>query len=501
VVDNAVGWEDIQPLPVVDDDVTALLGRVDDLRDLWEETLSTASPDQVRQVRERTLRRHAVETGILDHLHGLSRRVTELLITEGITRQTAEREGEPSEEVLGLLLDQYEALEQLTRAAPGQDTLALDDVCALCRSFAPRPQASEGPEPGPGDPRERSEQRSARETDVRWRTRAAHARRRDGTPIAFAPPGQVRPALERLLRVEGRGTGTHPIVHAAWFHHQFLRVRPLADGNGRTVRALTAAVLLRARYAPLVVDRRQREEYLDALDTAHRGDLHPLILLFARSQEIALRSELVRPERLTGSDALDIARVCVQRMRSLKDSADSARNARVRTLAGLLQVRLFDHLDRMRKELHDAFTPIDHSTRIWIHRAGPPEERASWWKAQLVSTARQCDFWANLGEGSWWTQLEVTVLAQTLNYVVAVQRSGHGQTGVLVVTAFAELRVPVYGRDGVPPGHPVPLIASDPRSCITLLHTDAPDTCWPEVHDLVDRTLSAAMARFGAGLS
>jgi DNA-binding transcriptional ArsR family regulator/prophage maintenance system killer protein len=505
MVDDAIPWTDIQPAPEVGGDVSVLLGRVDDLRDLWEETHRAASPDQVDQVRERTLRRHAVETGILDRFYGLSRRVTELLITEGITLRTAEREGEPSDDVLQIILAQYEALERLSRSALEGEPLGLSDVLALhdllmWRSV-PDLGSATGPRRGSPELPESAAPQAPQRSDVVWRSSPDHAVCQDGTRVALAPPGQVRSATERLLEIDGQSEGTHPIVRAAWFHHQFLSVSPFADGNARTARALALSFLLRAGYAPLVVDRRQREIYRDALDAAHQGDLRPLVLLFARSQEIGLRSELVRPERLAGTEAMDIARACVERMRSLKDRADSARNNRVRTLASLLQVRLVDHFEQMRRDLHDTFTQIDHSTRIWLHRAAPPEERASWWKSELVRTAREGDFWANLDEGSWWTQLEITVFAQTLNYVVAVQRAGRGQTGVLVVTAFAELRVPVYGRDGVTPGDPVPLIRSEPEDSITLLDGDDPAVRWPEVRDLVERTLAAAMTRFGAGLS
>src|SRR6266704_240630 len=72
----------------------------------------------------------------------------------------------------------------------------------------------------------------------------------------------------------------HPVIRAAWLHHRFVAIHPFQDGNGRVARALTLLVLLRAHYAPLVVGRHQRGDYLDALDVA-AGDLRPLVRLFA----------------------------------------------------------------------------------------------------------------------------------------------------------------------------------------------------------------------------
>ena len=69
-------------------------------------------------------------------------------------------------------------------------------------------------------------------------------------------------------------------------------------------------VLLRNDYAPLVVDRRRREEYLEALDKANAGDLAPFARLFAGAEISALRSELTLPAKAarTTDSAVGVAR-------------------------------------------------------------------------------------------------------------------------------------------------------------------------------------------------
>ena len=71
--------------------------------------------------------------------------------------------------------------------------------------------------------------------------------------------------MERLVELHGQNAHLHPIILAAWLHHRFIRIHPFQDGNGRVARALVLLVLLRQDYAPLVVDRRRRDEYLRAL--------------------------------------------------------------------------------------------------------------------------------------------------------------------------------------------------------------------------------------------
>jgi hypothetical protein len=73
-------------------------------------------------------------------------------------------------------------------------------------------------------------------------------------------------------------------VQAAWLHHRFTQIHPFADGNGRVARAIASLVFIRADLFPLVVKRDDREEYIDALEQADRGDLRPLVSLFVEAQ-------------------------------------------------------------------------------------------------------------------------------------------------------------------------------------------------------------------------
>jgi fido (protein-threonine AMPylation protein) len=95
--------------------------------------------------------------------------------------------------------------------------------------------------------------------------------------------------MESLLAIFEQTWDAHPVVRSAWLHHRFVCVHPFQDGNGRVARALTLLVLLRNHYAPLVVDRNQRADYLDALDEANEGDLRPLVRLFGAVQALVVK--------------------------------------------------------------------------------------------------------------------------------------------------------------------------------------------------------------------
>jgi hypothetical protein len=291
------------------------------------------------------------------------------------------------------------------------------------------------------------------------------------------------------------------VVRAAWLHHRFIRIHPFEDGNGRVARALTLLVLLRARYAPLVVDRTMRTPYIDALDHANDGDLRPLIRLFARLEIVALRSELERPvEPITaGTGAVAVARAYADRLVALRSADRVDRVERAEQLAAVLHGRIVGHLTALGDQVREQFRTADELARARTEDAQPPDERARYWHVQLVRTAREVDFFTNLTSGSWWTRLHLTVFGATLRYVVAIQKVGHGDTGVLAFTVFAE-SLPARDGDTDNRSLPVPLFRSNPDDSVTLVFSDEPDARWDEIRDLVERTLAAAVDHFGQQL-
>jgi Fic family protein len=65
----------------------------------------------------------------------------------------------------------------------------------------------------------------------------------------------------------------HPFVLAIMFHHKFERIHPFMDGNGRTGRMLVNYILLKNNYPPLIIHKKTRQNYLEEMRVADRGDL------------------------------------------------------------------------------------------------------------------------------------------------------------------------------------------------------------------------------------
>ncbi|MBI4738838.1 Fic family protein [Candidatus Woesearchaeota archaeon] len=63
----------------------------------------------------------------------------------------------------------------------------------------------------------------------------------------------------------------HPLALAAIFHHKFEKIHPFMDGNGRTGRMLMNLIMLNNRYPPIIIKKKNRQEYLQALNNADKA--------------------------------------------------------------------------------------------------------------------------------------------------------------------------------------------------------------------------------------
>jgi hypothetical protein len=83
----------VEALRTVNGELSQVLDSVDALREAWDLSLAQASPGEFTEARRRSLRRHAIETGIIERLYDVDWGVTDALVAEGLTAEVAAREG------------------------------------------------------------------------------------------------------------------------------------------------------------------------------------------------------------------------------------------------------------------------------------------------------------------------------------------------------------------------------------------------------------------------
>ena len=91
------------------------------------------------------------------------------------------------------------------------------------------------------------------------------------------------------------------IKKSAYIHHEFVRIHPFIDGNGRVARLLTNLFLMKKGYPPIVLKKENRMKYYNLLQIADNNDLTPFTNFIARAVHESLMdylSSLIEGEQL-----------------------------------------------------------------------------------------------------------------------------------------------------------------------------------------------------------
>ena len=89
------------------------------------------------------------------------------------------------------------------------------------------------------------------------------------------------------------GDGLHPLIVAAKWHGYYEYLHPFRDGNGRTGRLLSNFILLRAGHPLLIIELKDRSEYISALKQIRtEGSDEYLIAFFFKTAIGRMKDEL-----------------------------------------------------------------------------------------------------------------------------------------------------------------------------------------------------------------
>ena len=431
-------WRPIEPPdPATAERLRGDLAAVDALHRSWKEFAASLDEADRHTLRRRTLRKHAIETGIIEHLYDIDPGVTEMLVAEGLTREAVARAGgELSPGVLPMLEAQMEGLEMVTeyvRDGFPLTTSFIKEIHALITRAQLDYEATD------------SLRRPIRAklNHGSFKTLPNNVKLPDGSLLEFAPPEQVDGEIERLVEWYNRTSDVHPVISAAWLHHRFVQIHPFQDGNGRVARALTLLSFGRAKYPPLVVDRDSRDRYLQALDQANDGDLTPLGRLFAKLTMRSIRRELEVP--VPGplpQTALEVARYHARRLSIQDQERTEQRERAVHIRARQIHGRIGDWFRNAGADLREVYAEEERVVHPWTVQVDPNHEQTKRWRLQIVRSAKKAEHYADLSSDTWWTVLSLTINGLHLRFVASIHHVGSPRTGIMAVTTFGEIRFP-----------------------------------------------------------
>ncbi len=492
--EKKIPWRRIAPLDMRKISTNGSLAALDSLREEWAEYLKSMSEKERTLVRQRSLRKLSIETGIIERLYDIDWGLTLTLVAEGFSRDVVEREGgRINEDVLETLKAQRDSLQmvlEFVRAERNLNTAFIKELhSALTRTqlthivYDVNGRKMEVPLDHGG-----------------WKIQPNHVERQDGTILEYTPPEHVASEMDELVRLFEEIDSKqeiHPIVKAAWFHHGFVCVHPFADGNGRVARALTLLVLDKHHFAPLVVDRFHRDDYLKALDVANDGDLNPLVALFTRLESNALAGELERPqELLVGGLSADVAHTLADQLSALRRRQETQRQKALNSRAKAVQAEIQHWFKKKNEELRGIFKEKGISdVKIVFDCAGPGDSNAHWYKNDIINSSRVAGHLADFTLFSSWASLRIRVEGLQLKYVTSLHGAGR-DSGVMAVTTFAVIEDDPSGRKDVQ--SPSRDIESN-KDSFRFVHAEKADSIIvdrkKELDELLDNGLTAALAR------
>jgi hypothetical protein len=483
-----VQWFQVDAIPpVANEDTLAVLRRIDILQSTWVAN-ADIDPEAFERTRLRTIRSHAVETGILERLYDLDWGVTQALVADGLLMSVAEREGGIEASTLDVVKSQFDALEYVSEFAAAQEPLSVTFIRNLHASITKHQSTYEAMDS------------LGRRIDVplqhgQWKQNPNQVERMDGSVWNYCPPEFVQDEIERLIQVYNADTDSHPLVRAAWLHHRFISIHPFDDGNGRVARALVLLELLRAHYAPLVVDRTTRDAYIRSLESANDGNLEPLVVLFAELERIAMAQQFQEPLSPSSGVATQVVTSWAQRFRDAKNADEQTRAAHFNELALGVQSRIEEYLKSLATQISSEFRDVDPGADAWVNVGRPGQENAMHYQAQIVQLAKKHDFYANRTDGTWWTALRFRMRNETLTLLVPIIKVGYGESGWGTVAIQAESAVKWEAvSEGEQPYRW--LFQPQQRDQVPFTTAMSVDDIWPDVLSLVDSRASAAINSF-----
>jgi len=96
----------------------------------------------------------------------------------------------------------------------------------------------------------------------------------------------IEKEIDSLLNWLKENSKIHIFALCAMIHHKFERIHPFADGNGRTGRMIINFMLIKAGYPPIIITKKHRKEYLDALlQCDKKNNYLPLIEFMLKEYE------------------------------------------------------------------------------------------------------------------------------------------------------------------------------------------------------------------------
>ena len=438
-------WIPITDLP---DDWSSLThSGLQSLAEIWKEQRARLEATESYQSFLAKMRRKiAIETGIIERLYTIDRGVTRLLIEHGIDASLIQHgtTDKPASEVVTLVRDHEKAIDSVFDFVGSQRSLSVSFIKQLHQLLTRNQKYTKGMD-------QFGNMGQVELIRGDWKRFPNNPKRSDGVIHEYCPPEHVSSQMDQLIEWHHKHMelGVSPEIEAAWIHHRVTQIHPFQDGNGRVARNLASLVFLKFGWFPLVVlddqhtEEDARKRYIKALEMADDGDLEPLVVIFAENQRKAFIS------------SLSLSEEAITEKTSFKSVLDSAidrikKKQVIRLEEAIIQshdkaVELFTtaetKLQDVEREISNALSRIMDNAFVRFDSADNTDERASFYRYQIIQIAKRFNYYANLSSYRSWVRLAIRTDGLQTEILVSFHALGHEPKGIMICSACAYRRL------------------------------------------------------------
>jgi hypothetical protein len=491
-------WEPIKALTEQDRQVD--LTDVDSLTSAWLEIrakLAESSAANLTVFNERLARQWSIETGILEKIYDLDRGNTLVLIEKGFVEELVESSSTNRDpvELIKILRDHKAAIDLVQDCVANSRALTIglvNDLHAILTAHQDTVEGLDQFEHLVSFPLKRGA----------FKDLPNNPQRPDGSIHEYCPPIQVSSEMDNLLVWYNEYAELNPILLAAWLHHRFTQIHPYQDGNGRVARVLANLVLVKQQLFPVVITRDHRPRYIEALEQSDAGNLKPLVRLFADIEKKTILEAISLPpdsEPEPSTAVLeDVADAIGSKLRKRREDIRQ-RLRRVDVVAESLQETLQDHMRSLAEDVVERLNAnADLKAGIQVISGGPnhpyngqPTEH--WYHFQVVKTARETSHRVNFDEHHYFVRTRISgPEIPWLTFVVSFHHIGQELSGVMEITAFAEIFYPPTEEDS-----PIPDQVRCMDKPFTITHEDEPQAVRNGLLDWANESFTLAVQSWG----
>jgi fido (protein-threonine AMPylation protein) len=340
----------------------------------------------------------SIETGILERLYDVSPGITIALVDHGFEAALIPH-GEatlPAEQLVQILESQRQGLDMVMDVVGGQRQLTTGWIKELHALLTQHQDSSEAVD----------QFGTLRQVPLRkgaYKLTPNNPLRSDGQVHEYSPVEHVASEMERLVDIHSALPATLPEVRSAWLHHAFTQIHPFQDGNGRVARALASIDLIRAGLFPVLVERSMRNRYIDALESADRGDLKALVGLFAECETRVLTRAISEAESIVSpSEGIDAVLASARNKRQARHDVDREKR---RALGLRIEGLVGETAEALRKTSARVCRDVP-GVKGTVQKPKNAEQRR--WKArQLKEIGQRLGHWVDLNEPRTWIALRL----------------------------------------------------------------------------------------------